>query len=101
MPALRELFPFTSRLISGAPEEPGVFALWQEGDIIFIGHAQGRGQTIRSALVDHFTGNLAPCTRRATHYSWEISRRPAAREAELLEAYRSANARLPRCNARR
>lgn len=101
MPVPRELFPFTSLLIAGAPEEPGVFALWRDGEVIFIGHAQGRGQTIRSALVEHFTGTLSSCTRRATHYSWEISRRAGAREAELLEEYRRANAGLPRCNARR
>jgi len=100
MPILRELFPFTSRLIAGAPEEPGVFALWQDGQVIFIGHAQGRGVTIRSCLVDHFTGTLSPCTRRASHYSWEITRRGAAREAELLAEFRAAHARLPRCNAR-
>ena len=101
-PALpRELFPFTGRLIAGAPEEPGVFVLWENGEVIYIGHAQGRGMTIRCRLVDHFTGNGSPCTRRASHYSWEISLRPAERELELLEEYRSSHARLPRCNASR
>lgn len=100
MPITPELFPFTARLIAGAPEEPGVFALWEDGDVIYIGHAAGRGVTIRSRLVDHFTGTVSPCTRRATHYSWEISQRPAAREAELLAAFQTRTARLPRCNAR-
>lgn len=100
MPISSELFPFTARLLAGAPEEPGVYALWEDGEITYIGHAQGRGTTIRSRLVDHFAGTLSPCTRRATHYSWEISLKPAAREAELLEDYRKANARLPRCNAK-
>jgi excinuclease UvrABC nuclease subunit len=100
MPIPRELFPFTARLIAGAPEEPGVYVLWEDGEITYIGHAQGRGATIRSRLVDHFSGTHSPCTRRATHYSWEISLKPAAREAALLEEYQQANARLPRCNAR-
>lgn len=100
MPISSELFPFTARLLAGAPEEPGVYALWEDGEITYIGHAGGRGATIRSHLVDHFAGTLSPCTRRATHYSWEISLKPAAREAELLEDYRKANARLPRCNAK-
>jgi excinuclease UvrABC nuclease subunit len=99
MPMSRELFPFTARLIAGAPEEPGVYALWEDGEIIYIGHAPGRGATIRSRLVDHFAGTVSPCTRRASHYSWEISLRPTVREGELLEEYRSANTRLPRCNA--
>jgi excinuclease UvrABC nuclease subunit len=100
MPILRARFPFSARLIGGAPEEPGVFALWEDGEIIYIGHAQGRGTTIRSRLVDHFTGMVSPCTRRASHYSWEISATPATREAELLSEFLSANTRLPRCNAR-
>jgi hypothetical protein len=43
---------------------------------------------------------VSPCTRRASHYSWEISATPAAREAELLSEFLTANTRLPRCNAR-
>ena len=100
MPITRERFPFSTKLIAGAPEEPGVFALWDDGEIIYLGHAQGRGTTIRSRLVDHFTGVAGPCTRRASHYSWEISLSPAAREAELLSEYHAAHSRLPRCNAR-
>jgi excinuclease UvrABC nuclease subunit len=100
MPIPKELFPFTSRLIAGSPEEPGVYVLWEDGQVIYIGHAQGRGVTIRSRLVDHFSGQVAPCTRRASQYSWEISLKPAAREAELLEEYRQQHARLPRCNAK-
>ncbi len=100
MPLPSELFPITARLIAAAQEAPGVYALWEEGDVIYLGHAQGRGITIRSRLVDHFAGTLSPCTRRASHYSWEISLQPGPREAELLEEYRRAHARLPRCNAR-
>jgi excinuclease UvrABC nuclease subunit len=99
MPVPSELFPFTARLIAGSPEEPGIYVLWEDGDVIYIGHAQGRGITIRSRLVDHFAGTLSPCTRRASHYSWEISLKPAPREQELIEEYRRANTRLPRCNA--
>lgn len=101
MSDLRERFPFTSRLIAGAPDEPGVFVLWQDREIIFIGHTQGRGETIRSALVEHFAGNASPSTRRATHYSWMITRSPAALEAQLLEEYNKANSRLPWCNTAR
>ncbi len=100
-PGSPQLFPFTARLVAGAPEEAGVYALWQDGEIIYIGHAQGRDVTIRSQLVDHFTGTLSPCTRRATHYSWEISLQPARREDELLREYQLRNARLPRCNSAR
>jgi hypothetical protein len=35
----------------------------------------------------------------ATHYSWEISREPAARESELLRQYQETFGRLPRLNS--
>lgn len=95
-----ESFPFSATLIAGAPEDAGVYALWAEGEIIYIGFALGRSETIRSRLVDHFSGTAGPCTRRATHYSWEISLKPAEREAFLLREYQERFARLPRCNAR-
>jgi len=95
-----EKFPFTAKLIAGAPEQAGVYALWYDADVVYIGHAKGRGTTIRSRLVEHFSGNLGPCTRRASHYSWQIAPDPGSRERELLEEYQAANRRLPCCNAR-
>jgi hypothetical protein len=98
MPFPRETFPFTAKLIAGSPEEAGIYLLWQDGEIIYIGRAGGRGATIRSCLIDHFSGALGPCTRRSTEYSWEISRDPVGRELQVLEEYRVQFARLPRCN---
>jgi len=95
-----EKFPFTAKLIAGAPQQAGVYMLWYDEDVVYIGHAKGRGATIRSLLVEHFSGNLGPCTRRASHYSWQIAGDPGAREHELLEEYRSAHQCLPCCNAR-
>lgn len=99
MPLPRQSFPFTAKLIAGAPEEAGVFLLWHGGEIVYIGRADGRGATIRSCLVEHFSGARGPCTRRAEDYSWEISLHPALRELELLEEYRKLFSRLPRCNS--
>lgn len=92
-------FPFTGALIAAAPEEAGVYLLWQDGDVIYIGRAQGRDTTIRSRLIDHFSGREGPCTRSTTHYGWELVRDPAAREAQLLEEHRTKFQRPPRCNA--
>ena len=92
-------FPFSGVLIAAAPEEPGVYLLWQDGVVIYIGHALGRGTTIRSRLIDHFSGREGACTRQTTHYSWELVRDPAAREAELLKEHLAQFQRPPRCNA--
>ena len=93
-------FPFTGALVAAAPEEAGVYLLWQDVKIIYVGRAGGRGATIRSRLVDHFSGREGPCTRDTTHYSWELSRDPATREAQLLAEHKTSFQRVPRCNGR-
>jgi len=90
-------YRFNRVVLAGAPEEPGVYALWQGDEVIYYGRATRShegGATIRSRLMEHFEN--APAA--ATHYSWEISRAPAARESELLEQFRQAFGRLPRLN---
>lgn len=91
-------YRFTRNMVEGAPAEPGVYALWQDEELIYYGRAAGGALTLQHALLEHLMGRAGPCTREATHYGWEISLYPVAREAELLAEYKSANRRLPRCN---
>lgn len=91
---ISELHRFTSALVQGAPENAGLYALWQDGELIYL----GRAASIRERLLEHLRQPLSPCTRDATHYSWELSLRPPAREAELLEEFKKRHGRLPRCN---
>ena len=86
-------------MVSGAPNDPGVFVLWENDELIYYGHARGDSMTIQSCLREHLERALA-CTENATHYGWEISANPRAREAELLREFERANRKLPRCNAR-
>lgn len=83
--------------IAHAPAEPGVYALWDHGELIYLGRTVGRGATIRSAVVDHWAGCLGNCTKKASHFSWEISQVPVLREAELLEEFKLKHGTLPRC----
>lgn len=91
-PELGRRYRFNRIVIAGAPGEPGVYTLWQGEEVIYYGRAQGAA-TLRGRLLEHLERGDA-----ATHYSWEISREPAARESELLEAHRRAYGRLPRLN---
>ena len=75
--------------------ERGVYVLWQGDEAIYVGASRGEA-TIRSRLQDHYARRVRP--HDATHFSWEISRDAAEREAELLGEFRIANSRLPRCN---
>jgi hypothetical protein len=85
-------YRFSRVVVAGAPAEPGVYTLWQGDEVIYYGRAQGEA-TIRSRLLEHLEAAVG-----ATHYGWEISREPAARESELLQQYRQAFGRLPRLN---
>ncbi len=94
MPIASPRYAFNPTMVSGAPPDPGVFALWEGQELIYY----GRAHSIQARLQEHLE-RAEPCTARATHYGWEIASSPAAREAELLREYLRANGRLPRCNA--
>ena len=98
MPIASPRYAFNAMMISGAPPDPGVFALWQADELIYYGRALGNGVTIQSRLREHLEQD-ARCTAGATHYGWEIAANPRQREAELLREYQKSHGRLPRCNA--
>lgn len=93
-------YRFTRIVIAGAPEDAGVYALWDGEELVYYGRADGKnegdGATIRSRLLDHYYD--AP--NRATHYGWELCKDPPAREAELLREHERTFGRVPRYNAK-
>lgn len=94
MPIAEPLFRFTAAIVQGAPENPGVLALWQQSEMIYL----GRAASIRQRLRELLQASAQPCLLEATHYSWELSLSPGSREADLLEQFRKRHGRLPRCN---
>ncbi len=94
MPEPSRRYRFHRIVLAGAPNAPGVYALWQDEELVYYGRALGGGATIRSRLMEHYEQD-----GDVTHYSWEISREPAFRERELLREYLEAFGRLPRLNA--
>jgi len=97
MPIASPRYALTAVMVSGAPNDPGVFALWEHDELIYYGHARGESATIQSCLREHL-GRQFACTAGATHYGWEISANPAQREADLLREFERQHKRLPRCN---
>ena len=88
-------YRFARIVIAGAPADAGVYALWDDEELVYYGRADGDGSTIRSRLLDHYYQGPP----RPTHYSWEICQDPAAREAELLKEHERTFGRPPRRNA--
>ena len=98
MPIRNPKYRLTRVMVEGAPNEPGLYALWEEDELIYLGRAS-LAATIRARLTEHLERRLCPCTERASHYSWELSLRPATREVEILEEHTAQFGRMPRCNA--
>ena len=99
MPIASPRYPLTATMVAGAPSDPGAYALWENDELIYYGHARGESATIQSCLQQHMLGGN-DCTARATHYGWEVSSNPPQREAELLREFQRAHQRVPRCNSR-
>ncbi len=100
MPISGSTYNFTQDNVDRAPDEAGVYALYNNAVLIYVGRAQGGSVTIRSRLQDHYAGRDGECTQGATTYARETTTRPVARERELLEEYERQHGRLPRCNSR-
>jgi hypothetical protein len=99
-PRLKELirYPFAAYAIAAAPDEPGIYILWERGELTYIGSTAGDA-TIHSILLDHLA-NPGKCPCRPTHYSWRLARQPKFAEYLLLKDHLERFQTLPRCNRR-
>jgi len=89
--------PFTAPLIAVAPDTSGVFALWQNGAVVYYGKASSGSATIRSALDGHLKG-CSFSSQKPTRCSWEVADNPELRHAQLLIEFENAHQRMPRWN---
>lgn len=64
-------------LVVATPDTPGVYELWDDDELMYLGATR---HSLRRELVDR----LLEHESAATHFSWEISYEPEARERELL-----------------
>jgi len=100
MPIANRHWTFSPLVVSGAPEEPGVYALFEDDELIYYGCAV-QGSSIQAALHELMTrvhDGRAGCLQRVNRYTWEITYRPRLREAELLREFELAHQHAPRCN---
>jgi hypothetical protein len=89
--------PFTEALIQAAPDTTGVFALWQNGGVIYLGKASAGAATIRKALLAQLQarqlGSYSPI-----RCSWEVADDADERHRELLHEFEAAHHCLPLWN---
>jgi hypothetical protein len=84
MTVLKRKWPFRAALLDDAPDTAGVYALWDNATLLYVGRANGGADTIRSRLMAHARGESARQRGTPTHYGWEICRNPREREAQVL-----------------
>jgi hypothetical protein len=89
--------PFTASLIASAPQTTGVYALWHDGGIVYLGKASSGAATIRTALAEHLAAETWGA-ERATRCSWEVADDAERRHQELLKAFEVTHGTAPRWN---
>jgi excinuclease UvrABC nuclease subunit len=90
-------YSFTQDNVDKSPTKKGVYALYEENVIIYIGKGDGENG-IRGRLQAHKRGDEGSCTKNASHYRREVCSNPTTKEKELLQEYKNAKGKLPRCN---
>ena len=90
-------YPFTRSAIEHAPEEGGIYGLFEATEFIYIGTTF---DSIRACLLRHQDGAHGECTMAATAFAWEATLWPRARAAEVLARYHESQRRAPRCQAK-
>ena len=91
-------WPFTDAAIDLSPAAPGVYLLYQNGRLLYIGLAVN-GSNIREELASHQRGAHGERTRDATAFVYELAPDPRALHRRYLSAHRARHGgRLPPCN---
>lgn len=87
---------FAPEDVQNVPEESGIFCLYQDRDLVYIGRTAPRNglkteleHALRMAMADDM---------HATHFTFEITKNPKTRAAEELRSYYEAWGRLPLYN---
>jgi hypothetical protein len=91
--------PFTPEEVALAPAAPGVYFLYRNERLIYIGIAV-HGSGIRQELERHLRGIYGTGTRAATSFDYELTRDPVVVSAQYLQAHMARHGgRLPSFNA--
>lgn len=83
--------------VDKSPRKRGVYALYVDKQLVFLGSAAGKQDTIRSRLRSHLT----PVPTAAMQYKREKAADPDARLKDLLEEYQASHGKLPERNRRK
>jgi excinuclease UvrABC nuclease subunit len=94
-----DLIQATPQNLARIPERAGVYKLFQNGTLIYIGRSSGGSNTIKSRINSHYSGRSGPCKAKMTSYKYDTTVADVTTERKLLEEYkRNHGGKLPPCN---
>jgi len=88
---------FTNTNISNAPECDGIYGIWRNNELTYIGKSEGNSgikSRLRAAQRDK------RCRGNATSFQVERCQDPSEREKQLLKQYKKLHGKLPHYNDR-
>ena len=88
---------FNAEEIRKVPDESGIFCLFREQDLVYIGRTAPRS-TLKRELEHALRLSMADEEMEATHFSHEVTKSPKTRAAEELRSFYEAQGRLPLYN---
>ena len=88
---------FTDEDVQTVPDESGIFSLFQDRDLVYIGRTAPR-TGLRTELQHALHVRLADEGVEATHFTFELTKSPKTRAAEELREYFETSGRLPLYN---
>jgi len=87
---------FAEADIHNVPEDSGIFKLYHESDLVYIGRTPP-SSGLRSEL-EHALRMAAAEDMDVTHFTFELTKSPKTRAAEELRSYFENWSRLPQYN---
>ena len=91
------LNPFTDLMVSIVPKRAGVFALWDEKGIIYIGAADGV-EGLRGELERLLRHEYPLAIQDICHFQVEACSDPDQRQQEILDKYQRKHGHSPLYN---
>lgn len=87
---------FAPEDVKNVPEESGIFCLYQDRDLVYIGRTAPRNG-LRSEL-EHALLIAMAADMHATHFTFELTKSPKTRANEELRSFYETFGRLPLYN---
>jgi hypothetical protein len=87
---------FSAEDIRNVPEESGIYCLYQDRDLVYIGRTAPR--TGLKSELEHALRMAMADDMHASHFTFELTKSPKTRAVEELRSYFETFGRLPMYN---